>query len=176
MASQLGFTAVDGQTSRIVLPPRFDLTVAKELLKKIRSIPTDHLPRRLHLDCSRTAYIDTAALGSLLLLGEYLVGKSTILVDGATGTVRGLLDMARIDERLAGRIPMTSRYDLRACTRCGQTADGRCSGTLEAAATCPNTAFRPLHFLAGTTADVPLASPAHARASVPGGRPIGPPP
>lgn len=162
MASQLGITVVDGQTSLIALPPRFDLAVAKELLKKIRSIPADHLPRRLHLDCSRTAYIDTAALGSLLLLGEYLVGKSTIRVDGATGTVRGLLDMARIAERLSGKIPVASRYDLRACARCGQTADGRCSGSLEAAAACPNTAARPLHFLAGAMADTPRSSPADA--------------
>lgn len=162
MASQIGITDVDGQTRLVALPPRFDLAVAKELLKTIRAIPTERLPRRLRLDCSRTAYIDTAALGSLLLLGEHLVGKSTLLVEGATGTVRGLLDMARIEERLAGRIPLTSRYDLRACLRCGHTADGRCSGTLAAAAACPNTGARPLHFLPEESPVLPPVVPAEA--------------
>lgn len=87
----------------VQLPPRFDFGAARDFLRKIRALPSTDLPATLRLDCANTNYIDTAGLGGLLLLGEHLGAKRTIVIERASGPVRGLLDIARIEQRLAGR-------------------------------------------------------------------------
>lgn len=124
----------------VSVPASFDFSSAREFLRKIRNIPDNKLPAVVHFDFSTTEYIDTAGLGTLLLLGDSIGAKCTIKLSGARGNVHGLLQIAGIEERL-GRIrpPPVGFYDLKPCASCGQTADGRCGGSILNAAQCQRT-------------------------------------
>ncbi|WP_374279021.1 STAS domain-containing protein [Azonexus sp.] len=131
----------DPEAWHITLPDRFDFAAARHFLRQIKNFHSTELPDKLHLDCGNTRYIDTAGLGGLLLLGEHVGANRTIVLEKASGTVRGLLDIARIEQRLAGTLPLHEEYDLRACARCGHTANGHCAGTPLAAAGCTEAAL-----------------------------------
>lgn len=122
---------------RIELPDCFDFHAARELLRKIKSIAREQLPDTLRIDCRRTRHIDTAGLGSLLLVGEYLGVNRTIRIEGAHPQVGAMLAIARIEERLAGAA--SGQPDLRPCAACAQPVHGRCDGTLAEAADCRRT-------------------------------------
>lgn len=120
------------KASRIELPDCFDFSAARELLREIKLIPRERLPEKLHIDCRRTRYIDTAGLGCLLLLGEHLGVNRTMQIEGANAQVSAMLAIARIEERLGG--VGTGQPDLRPCAACAQPIHGRCDGTLAEAA------------------------------------------
>lgn len=129
--------ASTARDSRIELPDCFDFSAARELLRKIRAIPESQLPDTLRIDCRRTRHIDTAGLGSLLLVGEHLGVNRTMRIEGADAQVRAMLAIARIEERLAG--VGVGQLDLRPCAECAKPVRGRCDSTLAAAVECPRT-------------------------------------
>lgn len=120
----------------VELPDRFDFAAARHFLRQIKDFPGTELPAQLRLDCRRTRYIDTAGLGSLLLLGEHFGANRTILIEQASGDVRQLLDIAGIERRLAGRAAAEPPL-YQACTDCANASAARCPRTLAAAAACP---------------------------------------
>lgn len=87
--------------SRFELPDRFDFNAARQLIRKIKAIPKSDLPATLRIDCRQTRYIDTAGLGSLLVIGDYIGANRTIRIESPGAQVGAILAMARIEERLA---------------------------------------------------------------------------
>lgn len=89
--------------SRFELPDRFDFNAARQLIRKIKAIPKSDLPATLRIDCRQTRYIDTAGLGSLLVIGDYIGANRTIRIESPGAQVGAILAMARIEERLVRR-------------------------------------------------------------------------
>ncbi|WP_066886597.1 STAS domain-containing protein [Dechloromonas denitrificans] len=86
---------------QLALPPVLDFAAARQLLRQIRELAPGQTQERLCLDFSQTRQIDTAGLGSLLLIGEHFGAKTKFRLAGATGMVRELLDVAGIEQHLA---------------------------------------------------------------------------
>lgn len=102
MASTFIQTKESANEWRLALPPLLDFAAARQLLSQIRHFAPAQAPEKLCLDFSQTKQIDTAGLGSLLLIGEHFGAKTKIRLSGATEMVRELLEVAGIEQHLAG--------------------------------------------------------------------------
>lgn len=79
------------------MPERFDFTASRGLIAGIRRRPSGQAPARLRLDFAKTRHIDTTGLGCLLVIAEHFGAETRIVIEGATGAVRDLIDMADLD-------------------------------------------------------------------------------
>lgn len=82
----------DGNTITITMPPEFDFHSHKEF----RQFQTNSTAStKFVLDFAQTRFIDSSALGMLLLMREELGGdRSRIKLINCQKTIRGLLEMA----------------------------------------------------------------------------------
>lgn len=123
----------------IVLPENFEFDAARKFLRKIKNLPNSVWPSMIRIDCRLVREIDTAGLGTLLLLADHFGAKSTLCLEGAHGKVQSLLEIARIPQRFARAGMAALPPDLRACAECGNPQAGKCTATYEVARHCPNT-------------------------------------
>lgn len=88
-------THLDGSTAHIALAGRFDFNGRKIMREGYDPILVNTAVRSIEIDLSRVDYIDSSALGILLLLRERAeeAGKKVVL-RRATGTVEKVLSVA----------------------------------------------------------------------------------
>jgi len=81
--------------ARLRLEGRFDFSVHREFRDAYTPLLEDNSVREIVVDLARVEYVDSSALGMLLLLRERAkaVGKEVTL-RGASGTVRQVLEVA----------------------------------------------------------------------------------
>lgn len=128
-------TASTSDEMRLEMPERFDFTASRGLIAGVRRHPRSQAPSRLRLDFGKTRYIDTTGLGCLLVIAEHFGAETRIVIEGATGTVRQLIDMAQLDFGHAGAT--SPRPDLRLCSTCRKPANAECGASLHEARACP---------------------------------------
>ncbi|RIX45633.1 MAG: anti-sigma factor antagonist [Rhodocyclales bacterium GT-UBC] len=86
---------------RLEMPARLDFDAARKLIAHAQQCSATGKYARLCLDFRKTQHLDTAGLGSLLVVAEHFGVQTQIEIEGAVGMVRQLLDMACLDEVLA---------------------------------------------------------------------------
>jgi anti-anti-sigma factor len=81
--------------ARLRLDGRFDFSVHREFRDAYMPLLEDNSVREIVIDLMRVEYVDSSALGMLLLLREraQTSGKQVVL-SGARGTVRQVLEVA----------------------------------------------------------------------------------
>jgi len=85
----------EGNTQTISISGRFDFTSHNEFRDCYRNLQPG---AAVKLDFSQCDYLDSSALGMLLLLREHLSGDdSHIEISGTNREVRGILDVANFD-------------------------------------------------------------------------------
>lgn len=120
---------------RLEMPERFDFTASRGLIASIRRHRASPPPARLCLDFGKTRHIDTTGLGCLLVIAEHFGAETRITIEGATGAVRQLIDMAHLD--FDHPAAASSRPDLRLCSTCRKPANAECGASLHEARACP---------------------------------------
>lgn len=87
----------------VSLAGRFDVSASREFREAIRAAFRAE-GRELWIDLAAVDYIDSVAIGSLLMAREMAEkeGKSVVLA-GATGKVRRALDLARLGDMFSMR-------------------------------------------------------------------------
>lgn len=81
--------------ARLVLTGRFDFNAHREFRQATEGVLQDPALRELVIDFSRVDYIDSSALGMLLLLREKAENKGKcIVLSGVQGMVREVLTIA----------------------------------------------------------------------------------
>ncbi len=85
-------------TSSIELPKTFNYSNHKDFKSAYSPLLEDQAVREVEVDFRATSYIDSAALGMLLMLRSCAetAGKSVALIN-ATGTVRDILEIAHFE-------------------------------------------------------------------------------
>ncbi|MCB1758728.1 MAG: STAS domain-containing protein [Gammaproteobacteria bacterium] len=87
----------DGREIRIRIDGRFDFSDHENFRAAYRDVDTSKVAFRI--DMSRTEYIDSAALGMLLLLRERAGGDgSRISISGCQTDVRRILEVSRFHQ------------------------------------------------------------------------------
>lgn len=91
-------------TSSIELPKTFNYSNHKEFKAAYSGLLDDEAVREVEVDFRSTSYIDSAALGMLLMLRSCAegAGKAVTLVN-AEGTVRDILEIAHFETLFAFR-------------------------------------------------------------------------
>jgi HptB-dependent secretion and biofilm anti anti-sigma factor len=81
------------------LQGRFDFSAHREFREATKVSLAQAAVREIQVDLGKVDYVDSAALGMLLLLRENAngIGK-TITLSGATGTVKQVLDIANFQK------------------------------------------------------------------------------
>jgi anti-anti-sigma factor len=89
-------------TSSIELPKTFNYSNHKEFKSTYSHLLEDQAIREVEVDFRLTSYIDSAALGMLLMLRSCAeaAGKSVALIN-ANGTVRDILEIAHFETLFA---------------------------------------------------------------------------
>lgn len=83
--------------STIRLPERFDFGYHKQFNAQYEHLLTDPTLKVLDIDFSQVQYLDSSALGMLVLLAKKFTGKPVQLsIRGAHGTARDILEMANL--------------------------------------------------------------------------------
>ena len=86
-------SSADGQELTIYVEGRFDFGAHQEFRDAYERI--DSSPRRYVVDLKNTTYLDSSALGMLLLLREKLMAvRKEAEITGAKGAVKQVLDIA----------------------------------------------------------------------------------
>ncbi len=83
----------------LALEGSFDFNTHKDIRRACDNVLGQPAVRALELDLARVQYLDSSALGMLLILRDRAEehGKQVIL-SGATGTVRQVLEIANFDK------------------------------------------------------------------------------
>ncbi|GAB2934110.1 STAS domain-containing protein [Rheinheimera baltica] len=85
----------DKQTIR--LPERFDFSFHKNFNAAYEPLLTDTQIKELELDFSQVLYLDSSALGMLVLLAKKLANTKVVLsIVGAQGTAKDIINMANL--------------------------------------------------------------------------------
>jgi anti-anti-sigma regulatory factor len=82
---------------RLEMPARLDFDAARKLIDHATQLPGGTKYSKLCLDFRKTLHLDTAGLGSLLVIAEHFGAETLIQIEGAAGVVRELLMMASPD-------------------------------------------------------------------------------
>lgn len=76
---------------------RFDFSLHKEFRDVSNLISADI--KKIELDLSMTSYLDSSALGMLLVLRDKIAGnKESVVIKGATADVKKILQIANFDK------------------------------------------------------------------------------
>jgi anti-anti-sigma factor len=90
---------VDGGKATLSLSGRFDFTAHREFRQGYEGILQQPGTKSLAIDLGGVEYIDSSALGMLLLLKESAAAaKHTVALVNCRGTVRRVLDVANFDK------------------------------------------------------------------------------
>jgi len=83
----------DGSAIRITITDRFDYDVHKDFRSAYKNTP---ITSEFIIDLSRASYIDSSALGMLLLLREHLgdSARSKITINGCTAEIKKILEIS----------------------------------------------------------------------------------
>jgi anti-anti-sigma factor len=83
----------------IKLPERFDFSYHKEFYNKTAEVLADHKHREVEMDFSRVEYLDSSALGMLVMLQKKCaeVGKQVVVVN-ASGLAADILKIANMEK------------------------------------------------------------------------------
>lgn len=81
--------------ARLALAGRFDFNAHRDFRQASESVLQDPSVKEMDIDFSRVDYLDSSALGMLLLLREKAEAQGTrIVLSGLQGTVKQVLDIA----------------------------------------------------------------------------------
>lgn len=87
----------DGRRVDIKVSGRFDFSSHQEFRETYAELDPSKVS--FHIDLSNTEYLDSAALGMLLVLRERAGGdKADILLEGANPAVQQIMDITRFDQ------------------------------------------------------------------------------
>lgn len=88
-------TRITGQEATLILSGRFDFHARKQMKEAYAPVLSDPAVRSIRLDLSAVEYVDSSALGILLLLKDRVdeVNKQVLLYR-PTGTVAQVLEVA----------------------------------------------------------------------------------
>ena len=87
----------DGKQVRISINGRFDFALHKDFRSAYRDCPVDGVEYRVNL--SNTQYMDSSALGMLLLLREHACNdKTRVVIEAPSEPVRKLLEIANFQK------------------------------------------------------------------------------
>jgi anti-anti-sigma factor len=93
-----GSVQSDGKTLKIDIDGRFDFTLHKEFRDVYTNTNARNTISHYVIDLSSTNYMDSSALGMLLLLREYAGGESArIDVTGCNPEIREILEISNFD-------------------------------------------------------------------------------
>ena len=88
----------DGKTLVISIDGRFDFTLHKDFREIYTGSSSEHSLNKYIIDLSSTNYMDSSALGMLLLLREYAGGDSSnITVRGCNPEIKEILEISNFD-------------------------------------------------------------------------------
>ena len=88
----------DGMTVHINISGRFDYRLSRQFRKAYRQIP-DHDGITFHVDLRNTSYIDSSALGMMLLLREYAKCKGgSVIIDSPSEQIDKILKVANFEQ------------------------------------------------------------------------------
>ncbi|MCP8898325.1 STAS domain-containing protein [Gilvimarinus xylanilyticus] len=87
----------DGADLTIVIKGRFDFSSHQDFRGTYENLP--HKPTRYVIDMQDTAYLDSSALGMLLLLRDYAGGdKANIQILNASDDVKRILTISNFEQ------------------------------------------------------------------------------
>lgn len=90
---------VDNERARITLAGRFDFHAHRDFRQCSDEVLADQAVKELDINFARVDYLDSSALGMLLLLREKAEGKGKrIVLSGLQGTVKQVLDIANFSK------------------------------------------------------------------------------
>jgi len=87
----------DGKQLTIVIDGRFDFSAHQDFRSSYESLETK--PERFIIDMTDTAYLDSSALGMLLLLRDYAGGDAAqITLKNASSDVKRILSISNFEQ------------------------------------------------------------------------------
>jgi len=82
----------------IMLPEKFDFAYHQQFTSRYQALLDSKAPKVI-LDFSRTQYLDSSALGMMVLLHKKAKGENTItVIRGAVGTAKAILGIAKMEK------------------------------------------------------------------------------
>lgn len=88
-------TVTNQERACLTLAGRFDFSTHRDFRQASESVLHDPTVKELDIDLSRVEYMDSSALGMLLLLREKAEGQGKrIILSGVQGTVKQVLEIA----------------------------------------------------------------------------------
>jgi HptB-dependent secretion and biofilm anti anti-sigma factor len=82
-------------TKNITIPERFDFSAHQQFTTEYEACIGDPAIKIISLDFSRVSYLDSSALGMMVLLHrKSLASNKKVTINNATGTAKDILDMA----------------------------------------------------------------------------------
>ena len=84
----------DDEDLLIYISGRFDFTLANDFLNSYRNFP---IKQKYVIDLSNVEFMDSAAIGMLLLLREFTDGKAIIKIVRCSDDIKKVIAMSHID-------------------------------------------------------------------------------
>ncbi len=90
-------TSTDGQELTISIEGRFDFTAQQEFRNAYRY--NEHRLERFRVNLEQAEYMDSSALGMLLLLRDHAkVSNSEVVIEKPSAQIRAILETAHFDD------------------------------------------------------------------------------
>ncbi|MDP2144152.1 MAG: STAS domain-containing protein [Gallionella sp.] len=106
-------TQLQGDKARIKVSDRFDSGLYQEFKSAYTPLLDDKALQTIEIDISQVNYLDSGALGMLVLLNECAKNaKKTILLISIPGPVADVLKIANADKLFAINLPSGVKLDL----------------------------------------------------------------
>lgn len=106
-------TQLQGDKARIEVSDRFDSALYQEFKRAYTPLLDDKALQTIEIDISQVNYLDSGALGMLVLLNECAKNaKKTILLISIPGPVADVLKIANADKLFAINLPSGVKLDL----------------------------------------------------------------
>ena len=88
-----------GESRSINIPERFDFGHHKQITDDVNAILSDRTIKTIVLDFNRTSYLDSSALGMLVLIHKKAKERSIeVMIKGARDNAREILEIANFDK------------------------------------------------------------------------------
>jgi len=97
-------TTIREQQALLLLAGCFDFNTHRDFRRAYDPVLEDPAVKELHIDFARVDYLDSSALGMLLILRDKVGEKGkTIVLTGLQGTIKQVLDIANFGKLFAMR-------------------------------------------------------------------------
>ena len=107
-------TQIQGNTLQMIIRDRFDSSSYVEFKNISEQVFANHAIQFISVDVSTLEYMDSAALGMLMLLDEKAeAAKKTVTLISVPGRVAEILKTANADKLFAINLPNGIKLDLR---------------------------------------------------------------